>query len=152
MATFNKFNVFAEEVYEKVHNIGSDSLKLMLTNGAPAATDTHFDTSVDFRLEPSNAADLATAGGYTAGGQAITITSAAQTAGLYKLVGNDVVWTATAAGIGPFRYVVLYNNTAGAASTRPIIGWWDYGSSITLANGETFTTDLDQVNGILTHQ
>jgi hypothetical protein len=150
MATFNKFNAFVEDVAEKVHNLGADALKIMLTNTAPNAADVAFDTSVDFRIEAtSNALDLTTAGGYTAGGAAVTITASAQTAGTYKLTGNDVVFTATT-GFGPFRYAVLYNNTAGAASARPVIGWWDYGSAVTLLALETFTVDLDQAAGILT--
>lgn len=150
MASFNKFNSFVEDVAEKVHNLGSDSLKIMLTNTAPNAADTHFDTLTDLRLEAtSNALDLTTGGGYTAGGAAVTITASAQTGGTYKLTGNDVVFTATT-GFGPFRYAVLYNNTAGAAATRPVIGWWDYGSAVTLLALETFTVDLDQAAGILT--
>jgi hypothetical protein len=150
MASFNKFNAFVEDVAEKVHNLGADSLKIMLTNTSPSAADTAFDTSVGLKLiSTSNALDLTTAGGYTAGGAAVTITSSAQSAGTYKLVGNDVVFTATT-GFGPFRYAVLYNNTAGAASARPVIGWWDYGSAVTLLALETFTVDLDQAAGILT--
>lgn len=150
MAAFNKFNAFVEDVAEKVHNLGSDSLKIMLTNTSPNAADTHFDTSVDLRLEATSLAlDLTTGGGYTAGGAAVTITASAQAAGTYKLTGNDVVFTATT-GFGPFRYAVLYNNTGGAAATRPLIGWWDYGSAVTLLALETFTVDLDQAAGILT--
>lgn len=150
MAAFNKFNAFVEDVAEKVHNLGSDALKIMLTNTSPNAADIAFDTSVDLRIEAtSNALDLVTGGGYTAGGAAVTITASIQTAGTYKLTGNDVVFTATT-GFGPFRYAVLYNNTAGAASARPVIGWWDYGSAVTLLASETFTVDLDQTNGILT--
>lgn len=150
MAAFNKFNVFVEEVAEKAHNLGSDSLKIMLTNTSPNAADTHFDTSTDLRLEATSLAlDLTTGGGYTAGGAAVTVTASSQSAGTYKLVGNDVVFTATT-GFGPFRYAVLYNNTGGAAATRPLIGWWDYGSAVTLLALETFTVDLDQAAGILT--
>ena len=150
MAGFNKFNCFVEDVAEKVHNLGSDSLKIMLTNTAPNAADTVFDTSVDLRLEAtSNALDLTTSEEYTTSRAAVTITASSQAAGTYKLVGNDVVFTATT-GFGPFRYAVLYNNTAGAAASRPLIGWWDYTSAVTLLALETFTVDLDQAAGILT--
>ena len=150
MAAFNKFNAFVEDVAEKVHNLGADSLKIMLTNTSPNAADTAFDTSAGLKLiSTSNALDLTTSGGYTAGGAAITVTSSAQAAGTYKLVANDLVFTATT-GFGPFRYAVLYNNTAGAAATRPLIGWWDYGSAVTLLALETFTVDLDQAAGVLT--
>ena len=135
LATFNKFNCFVEDVCEKKHDLGTDALKLMLTNTAPSASNT----------VRSNITDLSTANGYTNGGATVGApTSSAQTSGTYKLVLADVVVTATGA-VGPFRYVVLYNTVG----TQPLIGWWDNGSSITLANGETFTTDFDPTTGVL---
>ena len=138
MATFNKYQCFVENVAEKVHNLGADALKVALTNTAPAATDTVWSTGV----YPAPAA----ANGYTAGGNAITISSSAQTSGTYKLVLADTVFTATAGGIGPFRYAILYNTTAANA----VIGYYDYGSAITLNSTETFTVDFDGTNGVLT--
>lgn len=139
MATFNKYYVFVEALAEKTHNLGSDTLKVALTNTAPTvATDTVWNTTV----APAPAA----ANGYSAGGNTITTTSSAQTTGTYKLVLADTVFTATSGGIGPFRYVILYNSTASNA----VIGYYDYGSSITLADTETFTVDFDAANGVLT--
>ena len=137
MASYNKFRSFVEALAEKSHNLGSDTLKIMLTNVAPVNTNT----------VKADLTDIAAGSGYTAGGTAITITASAQTAGVYKLTGNDVVFTASGGSIGPFRYATMYNDTA---TNDELIGWWDYGSSITLASGETFTVDLDQTNGILT--
>jgi len=88
----------------------------------------------------------AAANNYTAGGNSITLTTAATTAGVFKLVLPDTVFTATAGGIGPFRYVILYNSSASNKS----IGYYDYGSSITLNDTETFTVDFDAANGVLT--
>lgn len=140
MATFNKYNCFVENIAEKVHNLASDTLKVALTNTAPAATDTAFT---------AGSTDLATGNGYTAGGNTASVSTSSQTAGTYKLVLNDpTTWTASGGSIGPFRYAILYNSTA--ASGFQLIGWWDYGSSVTLASGETFFVDLDQVNGVLT--
>ena len=136
MATFNKFNSFVEAVAEKVHNLGSDTLKIMLTNSAPVASNT----------VKADLTDISAGNGYTAGGTAVSITSSSQTSGTYKLVGSDVVFTASGGSIGAFRYAVLYNDTA---TNDELIGWWDYASSITLANGETFTVDLSPTNGIL---
>lgn len=138
MATFNKYNCFVENLAEKVHNLQSDTLKVALTNTAPTSADTVWNTTV----YPAPVA----ANGYTAGGNSLTVSSSSQTAGTYKLVIADTVFTSTAGGIGPFRYVVLYNSTASGA----VIGYYDYGSSITLADTETFTVDFDATNGVLT--
>ena len=137
MATFNKFNSFVEAVAEKSHNLGADTLKVMLTNSAPIASNT----------VKANLTDISAGNGYTAGGTAASISSSAQSSGTYKLVLADVVFTASGGSIGPFRYAVLYNDTA---TSDELIGWWDYGSSITLASGETFTVDFDPTNGVLT--
>lgn len=136
MSAFNKFNSFVEAVAEKKHNLGADTLKVVLTNSAPGAANTQL----------SDITQIANGNGYTTGGTAATISSSAQTSGTYKLVLADVVFTATGA-VGPFRYAVLYNDTA---ANDELIGWWDYGSAVTLASGETFTVDFDATNGILT--
>jgi hypothetical protein len=138
MATFNKFNCFVEDLAEKAHNLSADTLKVALTNTAPTASQTTWNTTD----HPAPTA----ANGYTAGGNSITISSSSQTSGTYKLVLADSVFTAAGGSIGPFRYAILYNSTALA---KPI-GWYDYGSSITLATGETFTVDFDATNGVLT--
>jgi hypothetical protein len=137
MAAFNKFNCFVEDQAEKVHNLGADALKILLTNTVPVATNT----------VKANLTEIAAGNGYSAGGAAVTITSSAQASGTYKLVGNDVVFTATGA-VGPFRYAVLYNDTP-TSPADPLIGWWDKGLPVTLAASETFLVDLDATNGIL---
>jgi hypothetical protein len=145
MASFNKFNCFVLDLAQKVHNLGSDSLKVFLTNTAPnAATHTAYDATTG----STGPAEIAAGNGYTAGGNAASVSSSAQTSGTYKLVLNDpTAWTASGGSIGPFRYVALYNSTSAG---KQLIGWWDYGSSVTLASGESFTADLDQTNGVLT--
>jgi hypothetical protein len=135
MASFNKFNPFVAALAAKKHNLGSDTLKVMLSNTAPAAAN----------AVKTDITEISSGNGYTAGGSAVTITSSSQTSGLYTLVGNDLVFTATGA-VGPLRYAVFYNDTA---TNKDLIGWWDYGSSVTLASGDTFTVDFDNVNGIL---
>ena len=136
MAAFNKFQSFVEAVAEKTHNLGADVLKVMLTNIAPVNTNTI----------KANLTDIAAGNGYTAGGGTPTISSSAQSAGTYKLVLADLVFTAAGGTIGPFRYATLYNSTAASSE---LIGWWDYGSAITLNDGETFTVDFDVTNGVL---
>lgn len=134
MATFTKFNKFLEQLAEKKYDLGADTLKFALTNTAPTPeTDTVF---LPGSLHPPPAA----VNGYTALGHAATIASSTESGGVYTLACvTDVVITATAGGIGPFRYVILYDDTA---ASDELIGYWDYGSSITLAVGETFTIDV----------
>lgn len=139
MAAFNKFNVFVEHLAEGVHNLQSAVLKVMLTNSAP--TNTNVNTSQLSEIPSGN--------GYSANGITATVSSSGQTSGTYKLVLGDVVFTATGGPMAPFRYVVLYNYKA-TAPARPVIAWWDYGSTVTLNNGETFTVDFDDSNGVLT--
>lgn len=139
MADFVKFNTFVEALAEKAHNLGSDTLRIALTNTAPtAATDTVFDPGT--KHPPPDAAN-----GYAT--TQATISASAQSGGTYKLVLADVVFTATAGGIGPFRYVILYNDSA---TSDELIAYYDYGSSITLASGETFTVNFDADTGVLT--
>lgn len=137
MAAYNKFNQFVEDVAEKVHNLGADTLKVMLTNVAPVATNS----------VKADITEIGAGNGYSAGGSTATLTSSVQTAGVYKLVLVDVVFTAAAGSIGPFRYAVLYNSTPAAG---PLIAWFDYGSAVTLNDTETFTVDFSAAAGVLT--
>jgi hypothetical protein len=135
MAAFQKFDQFVADMANKVHNLGADALKVMLTNTAPVATNT----------VKANITEIAAGNGYTAGGLAVPIASSAQSGGDYTLLpSSDPILTATGT-IGPFRYAVLYNSSTASGN---LIGWWDRGTSITLANGDTFTVGLDTVNGI----
>ena len=137
MASFNKFQPFVENLAEKVFNLGADTLKVLLTNSAPAAANG----------VKSDLTEISSGNGYTAGGATASISSSAQTSGTYKLVLGDVTITASGGSIGPFRYAVLYDDTA---ASDQLIGWWDYGSSITLADGESITVDFDASAGVLT--
>lgn len=135
MATFNKFNCFVEDVAEKKHNLGSDTLTVALCAAANAPTASN---TVLANLTQISYTNLST--------RAITTSTSAQTSGTYKLVLTDLVLTASGA-VSTFRYVVIYNDTA---TNDELIGWLDYGSDVTLANGETFTIDFDDTNGLLT--
>lgn len=137
MASFSKFNSFTEAIAEKVHNLGADTLKVALSNSAPVATNTVL----------ANITQISGTNGYTTGGTATTISSSAQTSGTYKLVITDVTFTASGGSMGPFQYVVFYNDTA---TNDELIGWYDRGSPLTLANGDSFITDFDASAGVLT--
>jgi hypothetical protein len=95
----------------------------------------------------ANITEIAAGFGYTAGGTQAVISSSAQTSGTYKLVLNDVVFTASGGSMATFRYLVLYNDTA---TNDELICWWDNGSSVTLASGESYTLDFSASNGALT--
>lgn len=131
---FIKFNKTLEALWEAKINVAADTLKFALTNTAPTpASDTGF---LPGTLHPPPAE----VNGYTAGGHAATIASHAESGGTFTLgCTTDVVITATAGGIGPFRYVILYDDTA---ANDQLLSYYDYGSSITLAAGETFTIDV----------
>jgi len=139
-STFSKFNQFVEDLGNALHDFDTDSIKILLTNTLPNAADTDVDTvsTPCIVISISNAVEIAAASGYVKGGAAIATPIWAHTAGTAKFYGVKVTITA-AASIGPFRYAVVYNNTKGAAATRPAIGWFDYGSAVTLGIGETFT-------------
>jgi hypothetical protein len=140
VVTYNKFQDFVEQLGLGTHNLNTDLLKLMLVNSpAPVATN-------------SLKADLTEIGagnGYTAGGEDSTNTWA-ESGGTATLTGTKIVWTASGGSIGPFQYAVLYNDTAGS---KNLVGWWNYGSALTLNTGETFTVkfnDGDPTGDILT--
>lgn len=126
MATFNKFNAWAENMVE-VANLGTDQFTIALTNTAPTAANSVLTDITEITYTNLSARNVTTA-------------SSSQTAGTYSLVLTDLVLTASGA-VGPFRYVVLYDNTP-TSPADPLVGWWDYGSSITMASGETFTVDF----------
>lgn len=131
MAAFNKFNQFVADVAHKLHDMNTsttDVYKVYLTSTAPVAANTVYNTP----------ADLATANGYTAGGTTIGTITGSQTSGTFSFSGGtNPSWTASGGSIGPFEWAVLYNSTSGK-----LIGWWDYGTAITLTNGNTFTVTL----------
>jgi hypothetical protein len=143
MAAFNKFNSFVADLAAGKHQMQTGTthvykVYLVSNSNPPNASNTAY----------GGPADLPTANGYTAGGVSVGAVTGAQISGTFKFAGGtDPSWTASGGSIGAFQYAVLYNSTA---SGQPLIGWWDYGTAITLTNGNTFTVDLDQVNGILT--
>ncbi len=136
MATsaFFKFNSFTEAVAEKVHNLGSDTLEVALTNTLPVNTNTVLGNISQISYTFLNARTL-------------TVSGSAQTGGVYKLTIADKTLTSTGGSTGPFRYVVLFNQTA---TNDELIGWYDYGSSITLGDGESLLLNFDDANGVLT--
>lgn len=138
MAAFNKFNIFAEHLAEKVHNLGSDTLKVMFSTDAPTATDT----------VRADITEISAGGGYSTGGFAVTAVTSAQTAGVYELVITNPIIDFTASGAISARYLTLYNDTP-TSPADPLIGWWDYGSTFDLVDGQDFTFSIDDASDAL---
>ncbi len=136
MTTFNKFNYFVEDLAKKVHNLSSDVLTVALCASASAPVATNHVLG-----------DLTQVSYTNLSARAITITSCAQTTGTLKLVLQDLTLTASGGSVATFRYVVIYNDTA---TSDNLIGWYDYVTSLTLADGDTFTLDFDGSAGVLT--
>lgn len=133
MATYTKINSFVEDLAEKVHNLGSDQLVVALTN--TAHTSTWGQLSELTQISYTNLSS-----------RNITTTSSAQTTGTYKLVLADLVLTASGS-VGPFQYIYIYNDTS---TNDRLIGYYDYGSAVTLSSGDTFTVNFDDSNGVIT--
>ena len=134
MATYTKFQCFVEDVAEKKHNLGSDQLVVALSNVAPVNTNTVLANLTQVAYTYCSTRNLTTA-------------TSAQTAGTYKLVVNDLTLTASGGAVGPFQYVTVYND---AATNDELIAFYNYGSSITLADGETILLNFDGSNGLCT--
>lgn len=134
---YTKFNSFVEALAEKVHNLGTDTIKVMLTNSAPSASNT----------VKADITEISAGSGYTAGGPQLTQISSTQTSGTYRLKLNTALITASGGSIGPFRYAVIYNDTA---TNKELIAYDDYGASLTLASGESVLINIDSTNGLLT--
>lgn len=135
---FVRFYSFSTDLTNGKHDFSSHSFKIMLSNTAPSLTNT----------AKANITEITAGNGYTAGGTATTITKS-NSLGVETLICTDVVYTASGGSIGPLRYAVLYNDTQ-TTPAKPLIGYWDYGSSVTPAIAQSFTVDTDQVSGFCT--
>lgn len=135
MAIYNKFNSFVEALAEKVHNLSSDSIKVALTNTAPLSSNTKLSDITEISYTNCSS-------------RAVTITSSSQSSGVYNLVANDLTLTASGGAVATFRYIVVYNDSA---TNKELICWYDYGSALTLANGDSLTIDFS-ATGILSIQ
>ena len=131
MASLVKYQTFVQNLGNGHFNFGSDTLKCALTNTAPTLTHNTYSQL---------AGELTTGNGYTATGQAIGSVTWTNSTGTSTLAGNAVTWTASGGSIGPFEYVIVYDSTTGY-----LIGYFDYGSALTVTNGNTFTVDFNSV-------
>lgn len=135
MASFNKFQPFVEALAEKVHNLGSDQIVVALCAAANAPVAAN-----------GVLADLTQISYTNLSSRNVTTVSSSQTGGVYRLILQDLTLSASGGSVATFRYVVLYNDTAASDN---LIGWYDYGSNLTLASGESLTIDFDGTNGVI---
>lgn len=127
MASFNKFYSFVEALCEKKHDLSTDVIKVALCDATHAPVATNETLSALTTVSTTGLDDITP-----------TIVSSSQTVGVYSLVLADLTMTASS-DVGPFRYVVLYDDTA---ANKELICWYDYGSEITLHSGESLTLDF----------
>lgn len=150
VAAYNKFNQTVGDLAHGYHAWSTAAiLKVMLSNTLPTSS----------MVTTTDITQISSGNGYTGGslsgsslssvgGSSITITTSTQTGGIYKMIASALVFTAAGGTIGPFRYPVLYTYST-ANVTGPLISWYDYGSSITLNDTETFTLTFDASSGVL---
>jgi hypothetical protein len=145
MATFNKLNGFVEHLAKGVHVFGTHQLAVALSNTAPGSEGTPptgaTTACVLANVTQATYTNLST--------RNVTTSASEQTSGTQKVTVTDLVLTSTGGTTGPFRYVYLYNDTP-TSPADPLIGYVDYGSSITLGDGETLTLDFSAASGLLT--
>lgn len=128
MASFVRYECFSETLAEKAHNLDTDVIKVALTNTAP---------NVATHATLADITEIGGGNGYTAGG-ADTLNATSRSGAVTSITGTDVTWTASGGTIGPFRYAPIYNDT----TSDNLIGYWDYGSAVTLQIGEQFVVDF----------
>lgn len=139
-STFTTVDDLSEQIGKGVHNFASNTFKVALTNSAPSASNTVL----------ADITQISASGGYTAGaggGYTLSGVSYTESSGTATLTHTDLVITATGGSVGPFRYIVYYNDTA-TSPADALVGWLDYGSALTLADTETLTLDIG-ASGIL---
>ena len=130
---FNKFNDFVEQLGAAKHDLTSTGhvLKVYLSNELPLAADT----------VKTDIAEITVQFGYTPAGGVDIQNACSETGGVLTVTGTDVTWTASGGSFGPFRYAVIYNDTQ-TSPADPLVGWYDYGSAITVNDGEQFVIDF----------
>jgi hypothetical protein len=136
MPTLVKFYSFIEAAMEKKHDFSADTFKILLTNTAPSLSNT----------QKSDLTEISAGSGYSAGGVTVTTTSSSQSSGLWTWIVADATLTASGGSIGPWRYAVVYNDTS---TNDLLVGYLDYGYSVTIASGQTFEFNFDNTSGLL---
>jgi len=141
MASFTKVNDFVKHMANAM-DLDSDTLAVALSNTDPTSGT---DVTGDGNGILANISEIS----YTnLSSRTLANVTSTQTSGTYKLSADDLTLTASGGSVAAFRYVVVYNDTP-TSPADPVIGYYDYGASLTLNDGDTFTIDIGS-NGILT--
>tara|TARA_R100001460_G_scaffold39764_1_gene74687 strand:+ start:11783 stop:12220 length:438 start_codon:yes stop_codon:yes gene_type:complete len=142
MATFNKINDFVKNA---VHNMDleSDQIAIALSNTSPSSESS--DPSADGNGILGNVTQVSYS---NLSSRNVTTSSSAQASGTYKLVLADLTLTSSGGSTGPFRYVYIFDDTV-STPADPLIGYYDYGSSLTLNDGDSLTVDFSASNGVI---
>lgn len=136
MSSLNFFDAFKENALEVMH-LGTDQLRVALCAAANAPV-----------AGNSVLADLTEISYTNCSSRDITTDSSTQTSGTYKLTLADLTLTASGGSVGPFRYVVIYDDTP-TGPADPLIGWYDYGDDVTLLDTEELLINFDDAQGFL---
>jgi hypothetical protein len=133
VASYNKFQNFVEDLGKGVHQLhaAGHTLRVYLSNAAPSATNTVKADIAEITIQNGYTGGIDVQNDYTESGGTATASA----------VDLSPAVTASGGSVGPFRYVILYNDTP-TSPADPLIAWWDYGSSITLLTSETFSIDF----------
>lgn len=135
MTAFTKFNPTSENIMEKVFNFQSDTFKVALCAAANAPTSSNSQLSNLTEISYTNLSS-----------RTLTVSSSSQSSGTYKWVVADLTLSASGGAVAAFRYIVIYDDTA---TNDELVGMYDYGSDLTLNNGESLLLDFDGTNGVI---
>jgi len=130
----NKINSFVEDLANKKIDLSGNGLTVALTNTAHTAS-------------WSKLSDLTEVSYTYCSNRKITVSSSSQASGTYKLVLSDLTLTASGGSVGAFRYIYIYDDNS---SYDSLCWYYDYGSSITLGDTDTFSLKFDGTNGVIT--
>ena len=142
MASFVKINDFVANAVENM-DLQSDQLAIALSNTAPRSESSN--PTADGNGILGNVTQISYS---NLSSRNLTTSSSSQSGGVYKLILADLTLTASGGSVAAFRYVYIYNDTV-TSPADPLIGYYDYGSSLTLNDGDTFTIDFSPSNGVI---
>jgi hypothetical protein len=142
MASFVKINDFVANAVENM-DLESDQLAVALSNTAPGSESSN--PTADGNGILGNVTQISYS---NLSSRNLTTSSSGQSGGVYKLVLADLTLTASGGSVAAFRYIYIFNDTV-SSPADPLIGYYDYGSSLTLNDGDTFTIDFSPSNGVI---